>query len=731
MWNLIFLVTGAIFIALLLIIFFSKEVINSKENRFFKALIIINVIEYCIEIPLQLFVRGLGIESFTVDIFSKLYLLVIFTWFSFFSIYTFVICLDKKDEKKYEKQFSIVKIINFCIWIIGGVLLIYLPFDKFHDADKMYIYGSAVETLKLLLGLYMIVWISLLLLNLKNIKTKRYAPIFLVLLLMGLNAVLQTIDPSILIASMIGTFICYIMAFTIENPDLKMLRQMELAKDQAERANRAKSDFLSSMSHEIRTPLNAIVGLSEDNISYEDKCPPEVVENSKDIMTASQTLLEIVGNILDINKIEANKLEIVESPYNFVKEVSDMCKITQTRIGEKNVIFHLNMADDIPYELIGDKSKVKEIINNLLTNAIKYTEQGDINLNIRCINDLDKNVSKIIISCQDTGRGIKAEYINKLFTKFERLDIEKNTTTEGTGLGLAITKALVEMMGGNINVQSQFGKGSIFMVQIPQKISKVARPMTEQELMNTASKLYTNNYIKPVPVVSEVPLQNNKHEAEQVQNNSRYGFKKVLIVDDNTLNIKVAKRALSDFNFEIEECYDGLQCLEKVKVGNEYDLILMDIMMPNMSGVTAMKKLKENPNFKIPTIALTADAVAGAEEKYKSEGFIDYIAKPFKKEQIQERLDNIFLISTSQNDKIGSDIELNNNEDIEELIYDIEPTENKVSYLNKSEDNADLSNSQLVNALSDMSKPVSEIAVQDVISKDIHVIGENKNEGNE
>ena len=393
---------------------------------------------------------------------------------------------------------------------------------------------------------------------------------------------------------------------------------------QTEKANRAKSDFLSSMSHEIRTPLNAIVGLSEDNLSYEEKCPPEVIENSHDIMNASQTLLEIVGNILDINKIESEKLEIVENPYDFRDSITKMCKVTSTRIGEKNIKFNLSIADDLPYELIGDKVHVKEIVNNILTNAIKYTEQGEINLNVKCVNDYNKRLSNLIITCQDTGRGIKKEYISKLFTKFERLDIEKNTTTEGTGLGLAITKALTEMMGGTINVSSQFGKGSIFVINLPQKVSKFQRPMTEKEIMDTASKLL-----------------NNKVEESKTYNID-YGHRKILIVDDNKLNIKVARRAISDFDFEIDECYDGLECLSKVVVGNEYDLILMDIMMPNMSGETAIKRLKENPNFKIPVIALTADAVAGAKEKYVSEGFIDYISKPFNKEQMKQKLDIVF-----------------------------------------------------------------------------------------
>ena len=201
-----------------------------------------------------------------------------------------------------------------------------------------------------------------------------------------------------------------------------------------------------------------------------------------------------------------------------------------------------------------------------------------------------------------------------MFNKFDRLDVERNTTTEGTGLGLAITKSLVEMMNGKINVQSQYGKGSIFMVNIPQKINKMLKSKDDKKISSD--------------VTNENHLRGLEH-------------KKILIVDDNKLNIKVACRALKNFNFDIDECYDGLQCLNKIKDGNNYDLIFMDIMMPKMSGEECIRELKKINSFNTPVIALTADAVSGVKEKYIKIGFIDYISKPFTKEQIKDKINNI------------------------------------------------------------------------------------------
>lgn len=582
---------------LLIIVYFRKKRLDTLENRIYGWTIIVNFIGIILAITSYITIIYYNQIPITNMIISKALIVYYLTYIWLLTFYIYVIS-KKVNYDNAHTDFKKVINFGFIVYIILALTIIILPL-YFKNDTSVYSYGPSANVTYFVSAIAIIYWLFILFKNFKEIKTKKYAPIIAFIGIGGLVMVIQKMFPGVLLMTSMETFVTFLMFFSIENPDMKLINELNIVKSQAERANQAKSDFLSNMSHEIRTPLNAIVGFSQ--ALQEENLPPQAQDEVKDIVMASETLLDIVNGILDISKIEANKLEIVSTEYSLQAVLDELVSLSKARLGEKPIEFRCVFDPSIPPYLYGDKVRVKQVVLNILTNAIKYTKQGFIEFKVSSIQK--DGVCRLIISVEDSGIGIKPESINKLFTKFERLDIEKNNTIEGTGLGLAITKKLLELMGGQIVVQSVYGKGSKFTIALDQKI--VTNPTTVVET-------------KTVVATSKLDLTG----------------KKILVVDDNMINLKVASRLLKDYNCLVDTANSGFDCIDKISNGASYDLILMDDMMPKMSGVETFHKLKENENFHIPTVALTANAISGMKEKYLQEGFQDYLAKPIEKTEL-------------------------------------------------------------------------------------------------
>ena len=605
--SITFQICALVYMLLIMVVYFSKERINNIENKIYSCTMVVNLIGLVFDIISVITIYYIP-NSITNLIFSKLYLVSIVLWLVILTIYIFSISLKNEEKKDVIKSIAFVCLIAF---VVLSMVVFVLPIQYVNEPGVIYSYGDSTNFVYGLTVLFIIVWMIRIFSRFKFIMKKKCIPILFYVVLGFITSIVQKSNPQLLLISFAETFCTFIMYFTIENPDVKMIEQLDEAKKQADKANQAKSDFLSSMSHEIRTPLNAIVGFSQV-LSEDDSLNSNAKEEVKDIIMASNSLLEIVNGILDISKIESGKIEIVNQDYKFREIFDDLVLLSKARLGDKKLDFRYTYDESIPAVIYGDHTRVKQVILNILTNAIKYTREGYVEFKVSSI--IKDDICRLIISVEDSGIGIKEENIDKLFSKFERLDLDKNITIEGTGLGMAITKKLLELMNGKIVVQSVYGKGSKFTVSIDQRIVKMEEEKSV-ELLDTNIK-------------------------EKDLNTSG---KKVLVIDDNKINLKVASKLLENYKFDIETVDSGNGCIDLLKSGKSYDLLLMDDMMPGMSGIETLHKIKEEfSDFSTPVVALTANAITGVKEKYLSEGFDDYLAKPINKEELKKLMGKYF-----------------------------------------------------------------------------------------
>ena len=411
-----------------------------------------------------------------------------------------------------------------------------------------------------------------------------------------------------------------VLSFLIVKPYVKAQGELLEEKVRAESASNAKSDFLANMSHEIRTPINAVLGMNEMIIREDNRAldvaesdpmlVQEALENinvyAGDVKKAGHNLLAIVNDILDFSKIEAGRMELAEAPYQLSSLINDINNMIMFKAQDKGLMFNVEADPSLPDELSGDEVRVRQILTNLLNNAVKYTEKGSVILKLRGKKQ-DENTLILTIVVWDTGIGIKPEDKEQLFNKFERLEMDRNSTVEGTGLGLAITHNLIELMGGNIEVESEYGKGSIFTVNIPQKIVSGS----------TLGDLQTR-------------LKDNAPGNRPYKESFRAPDATILIVDDTRINLTVAVNLLKNTKMKIDTATSGEEAVNMASK-TRYDVIFMDQRMPGMNGTEAFHKIRETENGAskdVPVICLTADAVIGAKERYLSEGFSDYLTKP-------------------------------------------------------------------------------------------------------
>lgn len=583
----------------LLINFFSKKRYDNKETKIFSYMLIFNFINTIFTLSIVFIEKTNIINIIFLKILNKLNNVIQLGWIWLLFLYMlYMLCNNK------EKKYNLIKIITVIINILLGILIFILPISFYNN---IYLNGLSETFSYIIYFVYLLFIIILTIKNIKNMSNKKNIIVFTISLLLMLTAlIIKKINPELLIISSIFTYINLIINST-EDPDSRLLLELQKEKEKNEKLNNIKIDFLTNMNYEFRTSLNTIVGFSEC-IKQEDSIDA-CKNDADDIITSSQNLLEIINDVLDISKLETNNMKITEEDYKPLEIFENVISSLKPKLSEKEIEIKTNFNENIPYMLFGDSNKVKRIITNILMNSIKHTEDGSINFEVNCTSE--KGKCNLVISIENTGKTIKKE--NKSSNNLK--EFNKNIV-EQSELEFSIAKKFVDMLGGKI-------------------------VLDEKNINKTKVTIYLNQKIKMqgVPLIAEISKLEESIKPQQED----YSDKKVLIVDDNKMNLKVATRLLKNYNIITTEVLNGYEAINKIKNNEKYDLIFLDDIMPKKNGKETLNELKKIKGFDIPVIVLTANVLEGMKEKYIEEGFDDYLAKPINKEELKKIL-NKFLI---------------------------------------------------------------------------------------
>lgn len=583
----------------LLINFFSKKRYDNKETKIFSYMLIFNFINTIFTLSIVFIEKTNIINIIFLKILNKLNNVIQLGWIWLLFLYMLYMLCNNKDKK-----YNLIKIITVIINILLGILIFIFPISFYNN---IYLNGLSETFSYIIYFVYLLFIIILTIKNIKNMSNKKNIIVFTISLLLMLTAfIIKKINPELLIISSIFTYINLIINST-EDPDSRLLLELQKEKEKNEKLNNIKIDFLTNMNHEFRTSLNTIVGFSEC-IKQEDSIDA-CKNDADDIITSSQNLLEIINDVLDISKLETNNMKITEEDYKPLEIFENVISLLKPKLSEKEIEIKTNFNENIPYMLFGDSNKVKQIITNILMNSIKHTEDGSINFEVNCTSEKDK--CNLVISIENTGKTIKKE--NKSSNNLK--EFNKNIV-EQSELEFSIAKKFVDMLGGKI-------------------------VLDEKNMNKTKVTIYLNQKIKMqgVPLIAEISKLEESIKPQQED----YSDKKVLIVDDNKMNLKVTTRLLKNYNIITTEVLNGYEAINKIKNNEKYDLIFLDDIMPKKNGKETLNELKKIKGFDIPVIVLTANVLEGMKEKYIEEGFDDYLAKPINKEELKKIL-NKFLI---------------------------------------------------------------------------------------